>query len=132
MTNLDLHPQVLHCVSFLMGANVLFVRLIRYSVNFLRGKCNYELKIEWGEIGGSNGLVGGLLSLLITLFMFGGGNVANHYYLRLLLWLTKDLPADLIRFLEFSVDRVFLHRVGGGYLFIHQFLQAFFAKNETG
>ena len=75
------------------------------------------------------GFVGGLLSLLVTMFMFGGGNVVNHFYLRFLLWLTKDLPADLIGFLEFGVDRVFLHRVGGGYLFIHQFLQAYFAKD---
>lgn len=74
------------------------------------------------------GLVAGILSALVTLFMFGGGNVVNHFYLRFLLWLTHDSPGDLTGFLEFGVDRVFLHRVGGGYLFIHQMLQAYFAE----
>lgn len=60
--------------------------------------------------------------------MYGGGNVVNHYYLRFLLWLTKDLPGNLMDFLEFGVDRVLLHRVSGGYLFIHQMLQEYFAN----
>jgi DNA polymerase III delta prime subunit len=76
------------------------------------------------------GFIAGILSILITLFMFGGGNVINHYYLRLLLWLTKDSPGNLVGFLEFGVDRVFLHRVGGGYLFIHQMLQDYFVQQE--
>lgn len=62
--------------------------------------------------------------------MFGGGNVVNHFFLRFLLWLTHDSPGDLIGFLEFSVDRVFLHRVGGGYLFVHQLLQGYFAHRK--
>ena len=62
--------------------------------------------------------------------MYGGGNVANHFYLRFLLWLTKDLSWDLVAFLEFCVNRVFLHRVGGGYLFIHQTLQAYFVARS--
>ena len=74
------------------------------------------------------GIVAGILSLLVTLFMYGGGNVINHFYLRFLLWLTKDSPVRLIDFLEFCVDRVFLHQVGGGYLFIHQMLQDYFAS----
>ncbi len=74
------------------------------------------------------GLVAGLLSLLVTMFMYGGGNVINHFYLRFLLWLTNDSPPRLIQFLEFCVDRVFLHRVGGGYLFIHPLLQEYFAS----
>ncbi len=77
------------------------------------------------------GLIIGALTTLVTLFMFGGGNVANHFYLRFLLWLTKELPWDLVSFLEFSVNHVFLHRVGGGYLFTHQTLQAYFAKRTA-
>ncbi|MCB9422803.1 MAG: NACHT domain-containing protein [Ardenticatenaceae bacterium] len=77
------------------------------------------------------GLVAGILSTVSIFFMFGGGNVANHFYLRLLLWLTKDLSWDLVSFLEFSVNRVFLHRVGGGYLFTHQTLQNYFAAHVT-
>ncbi|MFO7678530.1 MAG: NACHT domain-containing protein [Chloroflexota bacterium] len=78
------------------------------------------------------GVIAGILSALVSLFMFGGGNVANHYFLRLLLSLTKDLPGDLADFLEFCVDRVFLHRVGGGYLFIHQEIQEYFARQPAG
>jgi hypothetical protein len=76
------------------------------------------------------GFIAGTLSILIALFLYGGGNVVNHFYLRFLLWLTKDLSWDLVSFLEFSVNRVFLHRVGGGYLFTHQTLQAYFAQRN--
>lgn len=74
------------------------------------------------------GLVAGILSAIVSLFMFGGGNVANHFFLRFLLWLTTDLPGDLTGFLEFCVNRVFLHRVGGGYMFIHQAIQEYFTR----
>jgi hypothetical protein len=75
--------------------------------------------------------IAGGLAILVTLFINGGGNVVNHFYLRFLLWLTKDLSWDLVSFLEFSVNRVFLHRVGGGYLFTHQTLQAYFAERAS-
>ncbi|MCP4418038.1 MAG: hypothetical protein GY805_15555 [Chloroflexi bacterium] len=63
--------------------------------------------------------------------MFDGGNVANLYFLRFLLWLTQGLPGDVTGFLEFGVDRVLLHRVGGGYLFIQQIMQIYFATHTT-
>ena len=77
------------------------------------------------------GLVAGILSIVSTLYMFGGGNVANHFYLRFLLWLSKDLSWDLVSFLEFGVNRVFLLRVGGGYLFTHKTLQNYFSTHVS-
>jgi len=32
-----------------------------------------------------------------------------------------------MRFLDYCVDRIFLRRVGGGYIFIHRLLQEHFA-----
>ncbi|MCP4422198.1 MAG: hypothetical protein GY805_36770 [Chloroflexi bacterium] len=63
--------------------------------------------------------------------MFGGGSVANHYFLRFLFWLTQDLPGDVTGFLEFGMDRVLLHRVDGGYLFIQQIMQIYFVTHTT-
>lgn len=39
-------------------------------------------------------------------------------------WLARNdtAPGDLIAFLDHATERVLLHRIGGGYLFIHQLL----------
>jgi hypothetical protein len=98
--------------SVIVGLTILVVTTVVWQISFL-------------------GFIAGTLSVLVALFIYGGGNVANHFYLRFLLWMTKDLSWDLVSFLEFSVDRVFLHRVGGGYLFTHQTLQNYFASRGS-
>lgn len=79
-----------------------------------------------------NGLQGAIfmsamLGVISGLF-FGGHACMQHYLLRYFLWRSKTAPFRYIPFLEFSVDRVFLYRVGGGYLFIHRSLAEYFAK----
>jgi hypothetical protein len=69
-----------------------------------------------------------ILIFMIAGALFGGSNVIKHYLVRLLLWLSKDLPWDVIRLLDEAADLVFLRKVGGGYIFIHRLLQHYFAS----
>jgi hypothetical protein len=62
---------------------------------------------------------------------YGGLNVLNHAILRLLLWQRGDLPRALTSFLDHSAGLVFLHKVGGGYIFIHRLLQEYFAERRN-
>jgi hypothetical protein len=85
------------------------------------------------------GLVGGLLVGLIFGLLFGllGGlnygtfNLFQHYILRFILMRHKFLPGQLVPFLEYAVDLIFLRRVGGSYIFIHRLLMEHFAEMEV-
>jgi hypothetical protein len=37
------------------------------------------------------------------------------------------MPWNYIRFLDYAVDRIFLRKVGGAYLFVHGLVQEYFA-----
>ncbi len=37
------------------------------------------------------------------------------------------MPWDYVRFLDYATDRIFLRRVGGGYIFVHRLLLEHFA-----
>jgi hypothetical protein len=85
-------------------------------------------------VGISVGLIGGLIGVLY----FGGNTVLKHYILRWFLYRNNLIPfRDLIPWLDYCVDRLFLRRVGGGYIFIHRLLMGHFAEmndtlNKTG
>ncbi len=79
----------------------------------------------------SFGLIGGLLIALFSGTLYGGRNVANHFYLRLLFWLQHRLPWQYTRFLDETADRIILRKVGGGYIFIHRFLQDYFTTQAA-
>lgn len=68
------------------------------------------------------------LSALLSGLFFGGHTCIQHYLLRYFLWRNKQAPLHYSRFLEFSVNRIFLYRVGNGYMFIHRFLAEYFAE----
>jgi hypothetical protein len=61
---------------------------------------------------------------------YGGLNVANHFILRFLLWRRGEIPYSFITFLDHAAGLVFLHKVGGGYIFIHRLLQEYFGGRE--
>lgn len=82
----------------------------------------------WLTLDGYNGLRFGLAGLIMWWLMFGGGNVINHFLLRLLLWANGNMPWTYTRFLNFAAERVLLRQVGGGYIFMHRLLQAYFAN----
>lgn len=62
---------------------------------------------------------------------FGGIALINHATLRLLLWQESAVPLRYPRLLDACVDLIFLRRVGGGYIFVHPLLQAYFAALDT-
>jgi hypothetical protein len=73
------------------------------------------------------GLSYGLLAALVAGLAYGGQAARSHYALRIVLWRSGVLPLDLEGFFEHAVDRVLLHRVGGGYLFAHRPLRDYLA-----
>jgi hypothetical protein len=64
------------------------------------------------------------ISLGLIAAMLGGqrsGQVLiQHFVLRVILWRNRCIPWNYARFLEFAVQRMFLRRAGGGYLFLHR------------
>jgi len=64
--------------------------------------------------------------------IYGGVDVIQHYTLRVILWYRGHAPFIYFRFLNYAAERIFLQRVGGGYIFIHRLLlEHFAAMNET-
>jgi DNA polymerase III delta prime subunit len=70
------------------------------------------------------GLDAGLLFGLST----GGFTYLQHYILRLLLWHNDFAPLNYVRFLDYAAERVFLRKVGSGYIFVHRLLMDYFAS----
>lgn len=76
-------------------------------------------------------LVMGAVFGCIALLWFGGFDLLKHYTLRLVSSLTRQAPANFVRFFDHAVDDLnFLQRVGGGYMFIHRFLAEHFADGR--
>jgi hypothetical protein len=78
------------------------------------------------------GLAGGLSGGLIVGLIAGGLFSLKHLALRLTLWLNGLAPLGYARFLDSAVDRLFLRRVGGGYIFAHRMLRDHFVMLERG
>jgi hypothetical protein len=73
--------------------------------------------LYWGIFGLSFGLVAG-----------GGEACIKHFILRLILSLGGYIPWNYARFLDWATERIFLQKVGGGYIFVHRSLLEHFAK----
>jgi hypothetical protein len=78
-------------------------------------------------IGLVGGLVGGPLAGLATGLKYGGRACLQHLVLRLSLRYDDCVPRRYVDFLDYAAERLFLRRVGGGYIFIHRLLQEYFA-----
>jgi hypothetical protein len=57
----------------------------------------------------------------------GGFAYVKHFVLRVLLWRNDYAPLNYIRFLNYATERVFMRKVGGGYIFMHPLLIEYFA-----
>jgi hypothetical protein len=58
---------------------------------------------------------------------FGGHAYLHHFALRLVLWQKNLAPLHYVRFLDYATARIFLRKVGGGYVFVHRMLLEYFA-----
>jgi eukaryotic-like serine/threonine-protein kinase len=63
-----------------------------------------------------------------------GSILANHSHtalsrlvMRFILWHSGASPWNYARFLNYCAERIFLRKVGGGYIFVHQLLLEYFA-----
>jgi len=61
---------------------------------------------------------------------FGGLAFIQHLVLRLILFITWRIPLNYAKFLDWASDKLFLQKVGGGYIFIHRSLMEHFAEME--
>jgi len=77
-----------------------------------------------------NGLSIGLTTMLVFSLHYGGQACMSHLALRIALWREGVMPLNYVGFLDYATERIFLRRVGGGYIFIHRLVQEHFAVNE--
>lgn len=69
----------------------------------------------------------GTLYGLFVGFLMGGAACVVHICLRIVFYCHGYIPWNYAHFLDYAVDRVFLQKVGGGYIFIHRLLMEHFA-----
>ncbi len=72
---------------------------------------------------------------LIAALWFGGLFAIQHITLRIILWRRASTPplGKYAEFLDYAAQRIFLQKVGGGYIFIHRYLlEHFAALNSFG
>lgn len=60
----------------------------------------------------------------------GGAAVIKHLILRIVLHFYGHIPWNYARFLDYATERIFLQKVGGGYIFIHRVLMEHHARME--
>ena len=76
--------------------------------------------------GVAAGLILGLLIGLVVGLLIGGAACIQHAVLYLLLVRNGQIPRHLGDFLDYAVERIFLQKVGGGYIFVHKMLLDYF------
>ncbi len=87
-------------------------------------------------LGLDEGLIAGLIAGLsvglsagpIAGLIAGGAFFLRHFVIRLALWISRSAPLNYVRFLDYAAERLFLYKVGGGYIFVHRFLRDYFAS----
>jgi MFS family permease len=65
----------------------------------------------------------GLMLGMFALFLFGLGNAAQHFLVRLILWRKHCIPWRLTRLLDASANLILMRKVGSGYMYVHRTLQ---------
>ncbi|MEM6251293.1 MAG: NACHT domain-containing protein [Cyanobacteria bacterium P01_D01_bin.156] len=68
-----------------------------------------------------------MIAALIVGLANGGISCLKHLVLRLMISLMGYAPWHYARFLDYAAERLFLQKVGGGYIFIHRMLLEHFA-----
>lgn len=97
--------------------NSLIFGLITGIIMFMGAKSLRWIPITWGIYGLCFGMAAG-----------GGAAFLKHFILRLILYFNGDIPWNYARFLDWATERIFLQKVGGGYIFIHRLLLEHFAR----
>lgn len=72
-----------------------------------------------------------LLSLFVSFLRFGGRAFIRHFILRIILSVQGCIPWRIASFLDEATERVFLRKIGGGYIFIHKTLLEHFSTKQV-
>ncbi|NEN97191.1 MAG: NACHT domain-containing protein [Moorea sp. SIO3I7] len=81
--------------------------------------------------GLSTRLITGLITILLMSMLSNAGIACiQHFVLRIILFCSGYIPWNYARFLDYATDRIFLQKVGGGYMFVHRVLLEHFATLE--
>jgi eukaryotic-like serine/threonine-protein kinase len=103
------------CVAIVFGV----VKLLNAVTNHKAANPSSTLMDDYlrlAYVGAVFGLAAGLAPII------------RYVVLRLILWMRGDIPFFYGRFLKYAVERALLKREGRGVIFIHEYLQAYFAS----
>lgn len=117
--------------------NALFAACLFGSIGGLTSGLVSALAFALGGVPGW--LVLGIgLAIIVTIggsyeifMLYGGTALIEHYTLRWCLWRQGVLPWNCLDFCNAAVERVFLSKIGGGYMFLHTLLKEHFAEEES-
>jgi len=73
------------------------------------------------------GVAIGLITLVIAGVITGLQTCVHHLLLRIQLYLDKCTPKNYAHFLNYAAERLFLRKIGGGYIFVHRMILEHFA-----
>lgn len=65
---------------------------------------------------------------VFAFLIYGGFFVFEHFLIRFILVLRRRIAIRYVRFLDLAASLAFLHKVGGGYIFMHRLLREHFAR----
>ena len=85
------------------------------------------LSVGW-PVGIGNGFSAGVTSGICCWLICGGFAGVQHLIIRGLLYKGGVMPWNYAAFLDYAVEKTFLRRVGGGYVFLHRLLLEYFAE----
>lgn len=71
-----------------------------------------------------------VLPLIATFEGSGGEACVQHFVLRVVLYSAKVIPWNFVTFFQQAEDRLFIQRTGGSYIFLHRYLQEYFADSS--
>ena len=118
---------ILLVAELLGGATIGLVSGLIFGVPTLLYRGLLDAVFYGLDIGLLSGLIGGLFFGLLGGLSLGGFAVTQHYTLRLIVAFKNVFPWRIVLFLDYCVDRIFLRKVGGGYIFVHRLLMEHFA-----
>lgn len=101
------------------GINIIFFGSILFTLDILLDK-THEGVILWSILALILGVIGSLRGGLL--------DCIRHIQLRLFLTIRHHAPWNYSRFLDYATERLFLQKVGGGYIFVHRMLLEHFAQ----
>ena len=78
----------------------------------------------------ANILISSCMALLLWIIWGGGEAYINHFLVRFCLHVTRSVPWNYARFLNYATERLLLQRTGGSYRFMHDLFRQSFAQSK--